>query len=173
MKLKYGQCVVATYDLQEKAEEALQILSDAGVPHEHVSLIAQQVKGAGAEAASLQMGDRTEAVAAKGAGIGGLVGLLLGAPLLAIPGVGLVLAAGPIAMGLTGALVGGFLGAMQGWGVEPDHIDAYEERVRAGKTLVIVTGAPRDVAQAVRLLQTTDALSVETHAESPSDDVEA
>jgi hypothetical protein len=76
-------------------------------------------------------------------------------------------------MGLTGALVGGFLGAMQGWGVEPDHIDAYEERVRAGKTLVIVTGAPRDVAQAVRLLQTTDALSVETHAESPSDDVEA
>ena len=169
----YGQSVVAVYESLSAAEGAMLVLKHSGVPAEQISLVAKQVKGSGPEEESLEMGDRAESDAAKGAGIGGLVGLLAGAPLLAIPGVGLILAAGPIATALTGAIVGGFLGSMQGWGVQSDRIEGYEAKVRAGEVLVIVTGPPRDVAQAVRLLQTTPATSVEMHAESPSDDVEA
>ena len=168
----YGQSVVAIYDSLAAAEGAMLVLKHSGVPSEQISLVAKQVKGSGPEEAALDMGDRAESDAATGAGIGGLVGLLAGAPLLAIPGVGLILAAGPIATALTGAIVGGFLGSMQGWGVQSDRVEDYEAKVRAGDVLVIVTGPPRDVAQAVRLLQTTPATSVETHAESPSDDVE-
>lgn len=172
MHERYGQCTVAVFNSLSAAEGALLVLKHSGVPVEQTSLISRQVKGSMPEEEALQMGDRAESDAAKGAGIGGLVGLLAGAPLLTIPGVGFILAAGPIATALTGAIVGGFLGSMQGWGVKPDRIESYEEKVRAGKVLVIVHGGPRDVAQAVRLLQTTPAESVETHAESPSDDVE-
>jgi hypothetical protein len=165
----YGQCVVAVYDSLSAAEGALMVLKHSGVPSEQVSLMAKQVKGSVPEEQALEMGDRAEKDATTGAGVGALVGLLAGAPLLAIPGVGPILAAGPIATALTGGIVGGFLGSMQGWGVQSDRAESYEDKVRAGKVLVIVHGEPRDVAQAVRLLQTTPATSVEMHAESPSD----
>lgn len=165
----YGQCAVAVFDSLTAAEGAMMVLKHSGVPEEQISLLAKQAKVDGSEEEALDMGDRAESDAAKGAGVGALVGLLVGAPLLAIPGVGPILAAGPIATALTGGVVGGFLGSIQGWGVKSDRIEGYEAKVRAGKVLVIVSGPPRDVAQAIRLLQTTPAASVEQHAESPSD----
>jgi hypothetical protein len=123
-------------------------------------------------AEALQFGDEAETNAAKGAGLGGLLGLLLSSPLLTISGLGAALIAGPVAMGLTGAIVGGFLGVMSGWGVHSDHIAEYERQASSGKLLVIANGTPAQVADAQEALQQTAAEEVRLHAETSADAVD-
>jgi len=80
--------------------------------------------------------------AVTGGTIGGLGGLLLGLGALAIPGVGPIVAAGPIAAAITGALAGGAVGGLAGalidYGVPEVEAKEYEERINAGDILVLV-----------------------------------
>lgn len=156
-------CVVAIYRSLDSAKEALRALDIAGIPRERVSMVTHSVDQQIPAEEALQTGDQAESNAAAAAGVGSAVGLLLGAPLLAIPGIGPVLWAGPIAMSLTGALVGGFLGAMSGWGVHADHIRQYEQEVKDGNMLVVVNSDPQVVARAKNILDETDARSVHLH----------
>ncbi len=79
-----------------------------------------------------------------GAGTGGLVGgalgLLAGIGLLAIPGVGPFIAAGPIMAALSGiaagAAVGGITGALIGMGIPEIQAKRYEGKVRGGNILI-------------------------------------
>ena len=87
--------------------------------------------------------DRTEG-AATGAGIGGTVGgvagLLAGLGMLAIPGLGPVVAAGWLvstaALAVAGGAAGGLIGSLTQHGVDEDDANAYAEGVRRGGTLV-------------------------------------
>src|SRR5690606_26745433 len=67
-----------------------------------------------------QLGSDVAAGMATGGVMGGLGGVLLGLGALAIPGIGPIVAAGPIVAGLTGAgigaAVGGLVGALVNWG---------------------------------------------------------
>jgi hypothetical protein len=166
------QCVVAVYDSFAKAKMGVQKLEATGYPTNQISLVTRSLTDQVPEREELQYGDETEKSAATGAGLGGLVGLLLGTPLLTIPGIGAMLIAGPIAMGLAGALVGGFLGAMGGWGVHTDHVRGYEQQVAEGKLLVIAHGDPLQVAKAEELLTATEASEVHLHAETSADTVD-
>ena len=170
----FHECVVAVYKSLDEAKAAVQKLEEAHFRHDQVSLVTHSVRGQieGDDERTLQFGDNSERNAVKGAGIGGLFGLLLGAPLLAIPGLGAVLLAGPLAAGITGAIVGGFLGSMSGWGVHPNHIREYEQRVRAGAILVVVNGTPQEIAEAQRLLQDTHAEEVVLHAQASDETAE-
>jgi hypothetical protein len=167
-----AQCVVALYESFDEAKAAIRALEEADYPRGQVSFVTHSVKNEVPKEDALQYGDKTERNAAKGAGVGGLLGLLLGSPLLAVSGVGAVLIAGPIATGLAGAIVGGFLGAMSGWGVHVDHVRRYEKEVAAGSLLVVAQGDPQQVAQAERILQQTDAQEVHLHAETSADSVD-
>jgi hypothetical protein len=166
------QCVAAVYWSFDDAKRAMIALERANFPLEKVSLVTHSVKGQVSDEGALQFGDQTERKAVKGAGVGGLVGALLGAPLLAVPGVGPLLLAGPIATGLTGAIVGGFLGSMIGWGVHDDHVREYEAKVRDGAVLVVVNGDPKHVAAAKRVLDDTAPAELRVHAETSEDDIE-
>lgn len=166
------ECVVGIYDRFDKAKDAVQALEDAEYPAERVSLVTQPVDKAVDENEPLQYGDKTERNAATGAGMGGLIGALLGTPLVAIGGVGTLLLAGPIATGIAGAIVGGFLGAMSGWGVHEDNIQRYEQQVADGSLLVIANGDPLQVAEAQQILRQTEAIEVHRHAETSADAVE-
>ena len=168
----YHECVVAVYDSLDKAKMAVQILEDAHFPHEQISLVTHSVKRQVDDESTMQLGDKAERNAIKGAGFGGLFGLLLGAPLLLIPGLGPVLLAGPLAASMTGAIVGGFLGSMSGWGVHPDRVREYEQRVREGSILVVVNGSPQEVADAQRLLQETHAEEVFLHSQASDETAE-
>ena len=84
--------------------------------------------------------------AATGAGVGGLLGgtlgWLAGIGTLAIPGVGPLIAAGPI-MGLlsgaaAGAATGGLVGALVGYGMPELEAKQYEGKVRGGNILLSV-----------------------------------
>jgi uncharacterized protein (TIGR02271 family) len=74
--------------------------------------------------------------------LGGLGGLLVGLGALAIPGIGPVLAAGPLVSALAGAGIGaatgGLLGALVNAGIPEEHAGYYAEGVRRGGTLVTV-----------------------------------
>lgn len=76
----------------------------------------------------------------EGAGAGGLIGaiagLTLGASLVAIPGIGPLLAAGPITAVLTGAAIGTVSGALIDWGIPEEQSQYYEYAIREGKILV-------------------------------------
>ncbi|MET0970804.1 MAG: hypothetical protein ABWY18_16520, partial [Tardiphaga sp.] len=87
--------------------------------------------------------DRAEAAgtgAGIGAGLGGAAGLLAGLGLLAIPGLGPVVAAGWLAAtavgAAAGAATGGVVGALTEAGVSKDDAPLYAEGVRRGGTLV-------------------------------------
>ncbi|SFJ78997.1 Heat induced stress protein YflT [Halobacillus dabanensis] len=80
--------------------------------------------------------------AVSGGALGGIGGLVTGLGLLAIPGIGQIAAAGPIAASLTGAGVGagggGIVGALVGAGMPERDARQYEDHLKAGKIIVIV-----------------------------------
>jgi hypothetical protein len=85
-----------------------------------------------------------ETGAGVGTAVGGAAGLLAGLGLLAIPGVGPVVAAGWLvatAVGaVAGAATGGLIGGLTGAGVSEDDAHVYAEGVRRGGSLVADSG---------------------------------
>lgn len=168
-------CVVAVYDSASQATAAVKSLEQAHYPHDQISLVTRRGPNGGApvEAESVQLGDRAENQAAKGAGLGGVIGALLAVPIVvATGGAGAILLAGPVAMGLTGGVVGGLIGAMKGWGIHEDRLREYEALVREGAALVIASGDPEQLARADKLLQETDVREVTLHAKDSGDEVD-
>src|SRR5262245_58387219 len=128
------------YDSYGQAREAVRALEDGGVPSDDISLVANKY-------VSREHADVDEVSdAAKGAGIGGALGgtagLLAGLGLLAIPGLGPVVAAGWLAStavgAAAGAATGGVVGALIDAGEKREHAHVYSEAVRRGGTLVSV-----------------------------------
>jgi hypothetical protein len=84
------------------------------------------------------------AVAGVGAGgvVGGTLGLLAGIGALAIPGVGPLIAAGPLMAALSGAAagaaVGGIAGGLIGLGIPEIEARAYEGKINGGNLLIAV-----------------------------------
>ncbi len=80
--------------------------------------------------------------ALSGGALGGIGGLIAGLGLLAIPGIGQIAAAGPIAAALTGAGIGagggGIVGALVGAGMPERDAKQYENHLKEGKIIVIV-----------------------------------
>jgi hypothetical protein len=136
------------YDNYADAQRAVTRLEAAGVPHSDLSIVANNSDnwyGADKKVDRDRDGtdDRAEGAATGagiGAGIGGVAGLLAGLGLLAIPGLGPVVAAGWLAstaLGATaGAATGGMVGAMTQAGVSEEEAPLYAEGVRRGGTLV-------------------------------------
>ena len=86
--------------------------------------------------------------------IGGALGWLAGIGMIAIPGIGPLLAAGPIVAAITGAgvgsAVGGIAGALIGLGVPELEARRYEEEVKRGRILVSVRCDSVGVAHTAR-----------------------
>jgi hypothetical protein len=79
-----SQHIVSLYDNHEQAVEAVKLLKIAGFNEKHISLLGKTDVGD-----DVQIKDAK--IAAKGVGIGALVGVLAGIGLTAIPGVGIFL----------------------------------------------------------------------------------
>jgi hypothetical protein len=138
--------VVAVYDTEERARDAIEALIDAGFERDDISLATRtEEEGVHVEEAE-EGGEEAAEGAAAGAGlgvvVGGLTGLAIGLSAIAVPGLGAVAAAGPLAGlisgGLTGAVAGGVIGALVELGVSEEEAEVYAEAVRRGSTLVAV-----------------------------------
>ena len=128
------------YDTHGQARQAVSDLNAAGVSDAKISLVAN--KHVSAEYDDLDDYSETATGAGLGAAVGGAGGLLAGLGIIAIPGVGPVVAAGWLAATLVGALAGaatgGVVGALVDAGVSEEDADVYSEAIRRGGTLVTV-----------------------------------
>jgi hypothetical protein len=106
-----------------------------------------------------------------GMGVGGTLGLLAGIGALAIPGVGPLIAAGPIMGALSGAAVGGatggLIGALVGLGIPELEAKQYEGKVRAGNILISVhTESSEERSRAKQALEDAGATDVSSTGEA-------
>ena len=145
---------VGVFKRQEDVEHVIRSLKDNDFDMNRVSLLARNVDHVeGSE--ELEKTEGNEAKEGAGAGattgtvLGGVTGFLIGVGVLAIPGIGPVLAAGAeiSALGSTlagagvGAATGGIVGALVGMGIPEERAKVYENRVKAGDYLMIVSGS--------------------------------
>lgn len=152
--------VVALYDDFSTASEVVRELTDRGFRRDDISLMASDARGEygrylGADRETMEGEEVSGAATGAGVGagigavVGGLGGILVGLGALVIPGVGPILAAGPLAAALSGlagagmgavagGVAGGLIGALVDLGVPEDQAHYYAEGVRRGGTLVTV-----------------------------------
>lgn len=141
MREKY---VIGYYDTEQEAVHAIEKLKRAGYRDEDISVISKNQQDVDhiTEETDTKAPEGAATGAATGGVLGGLGGVLAGLGTLAIPGIGPVIAAGPIVAGLTGAAagagLGGLAGALIGMGIPEDEAHQYSEYVNQGKILVLV-----------------------------------
>jgi hypothetical protein len=137
------QTITGLFDHYDDARRAVQDLEAAGVALRDVSIVGHDQRDAAGNVAAPAAEDAGTG-AGIGAAVGGVGGLLAGLGLLAIPGIGPVVAAGWLAAtaagaaggALVGAAAGGLVGALTHAGVPESDAHVYAEGVRRGGTLV-------------------------------------
>jgi hypothetical protein len=182
------------YDDYETAARVVDELERAGIPNADISIIANNAEGwydrdrSGATRSTTAsttgsttrridrdadgVDDRAEGAAAGagiGATLGGVAGLLAGLGLMAIPGLGPVVAAGWLAstaaVAAAGGAAGGLIGALAQSGIGEDDAHAYAEGVRRGGTLVMARVPDTDRAR-VEAIMDRAAVDIGNRAET-------
>lgn len=142
--------IVGVFATEDEAVRAIGELQRRGVPTETISILSKDKRDV--EAVTDETGTKAPegvaAGAATGGVLGGMAGLLAGVGALAIPGIGPIIAAGPIAATLAGAAVGagagGLVGGLIGLGIPEDEAKEYESYVNEGRILVLVDAGQRN-----------------------------
>jgi hypothetical protein len=151
--------VTGLFDTYSDAEAAVTNLEAAGIGSNDISIVSHNGDSRYKDDNNVAAGAETGA--GIGAGVGGAGGLLAGLGLLAIPGVGPVVAAGWLAATAVGAVAGavvggatgGIVGALTESGVSESDAHVYAEGVRRGGTLVTVRVDETRQAEAEAILK--------------------
>jgi len=164
--------VVAVYDTHKEAEEAVGELQRSGFDMQKLSIVGKDYHTEEDVVGYYNTGDRMKAWGNSGAFWGGLWGLMFGSGFFLIPGIGPLLAAGPlvgwIVGGLEGAVVVGGLSALGAGlfsiGIPKDSIIEYETQIKAGKFVVIAHGSPDELSKTKGTLAGTKHQGMKEHA---------
>ncbi|MDQ4076515.1 MAG: hypothetical protein M3220_09750 [Chloroflexota bacterium] len=160
--------VTGLFDTRAQAEEAIDALHERGIEADDISVIMR-----GRHGAEERRDDHDDDVsAAEGAGIGavegGVIGLLAGLGALTIPGIGPIVAVGPLVGALTGIIAGGATGglvaALIDSGVEEADAEAYRDGLERGAVLLTVRTDEADAAE-VRAVMDQYSRPLEEHRE--------
>jgi len=165
--------VVGTYDNIQTAYAVANDLISAGYSRNDISVVASDPKSEYAPYLDANYVDTSDDVA-KGAGlgaaIGGLGGLLVGLGALAIPGVGPVIAAGPLLATLTGAgvgaVTGGIVGALVDMGIPDEEAHIYSEGLRRGHILVIAQVPDASANAVTRMMERPGLIDIHRQADT-------
>ncbi len=169
--------VTRLFDTYEHAVGAVTDLEASGVAHNAISLVANNTDircvGNPSEVAEAEPADAVADGAGTGASVGtvlgGGAGLLAGVGMLAIPGIGPVVAAGWLvatALGAgVGAASGGLIGSLVGAGVAETDAHAYAEGVRRGGALVTVRPEDSQDAMVEAILAKHATVDISTRAD--------
>ena len=188
-----ARTVVAIYDDVQAANIAVRDLVENGFPRDIISLVTndtQNLSVSGGAAALAQpvavvkpinekVQDESGSGAGVGAGIGaaigGVGGLLVGLGALTIPGLGPVLAAGPIAVALStlmgagvgaaaGGMTGGLLGALIGLGIPEEEAEFLVQGVQRGAVLLTAQVQDQRADEIVSILDRHHPTDIHQHA---------
>jgi hypothetical protein len=136
--------VFGIYSSGDHAERAVDTLLNAGFTNQDISVLLPDTRSTRefAHVKETKAPEGTATGVTAGGVIGGALGVLAGVGVLAIPGLGPFIAAGPIMAGLAGlgvgGAVGGLVGALVGMGIPEYEAKRYEGRVKNGGTLLSV-----------------------------------
>jgi hypothetical protein len=134
-------------------------LLNAGIPKEAISVLAPDTTAEAARYFSPSSTTHSEAEPDIGtrAALGGLGGLLIGAAVLTLPGLGLLFAAGPLATLIAGAVAGtatgSLISALNGMGIPEYEAQAYKAGIREGHSHVLVRTEATNVERVADLMR--------------------
>jgi len=156
--------VFGIYTTRRSVENAVDSLKVDGFRNTDISVLLPENEGTKdfAHEKQTKAPEGAATGAATGGAVGGTLGLLAGIGALAIPGVGPLIAAGPIVGALAGlgagGAVGGLVGALVGMGIPEYEAKRYEGRVKDGGVLLSVHCDTADeITRAKDLLKRTGA----------------
>jgi len=182
-----GDCmsktVVGVFGSKERAERAIDELKNFGIRRDEISVVTRdeareherhrgeggqtQTRSGGAGSDDLvdinYGGQDVGSGVTWGGGLGGLAGILAGAGALAVPGIGPVLAAGPLAAVLSGAVTGGIAGGLLDYGVPEERGQEYERRIREGDVLAVVRTGDDRADRVADIMRRNGGEDVEVH----------
>ncbi len=166
--------VVAIFDDYRHANDAVQELIDNNFARDQISYVASDASGDYRKELGLREDIDTSGAgvgAGIGATVGGIGGILVGLGALLIPGIGPIVAAGPLAAALgglagagAGALAGGVLGALADLGIPNETGEYYAEGIRRGGTLVTIKVEDYQADQAVAILNRHNPINLRERA---------
>lgn len=148
-----AQSIVSMFKYHKDVEEAVKELDHLGYNTKEMSVVMKDIEEKKRmDNMGVQVSEGAASGVVTGGILGGVAGLLVGLGTLTIPGLGPLLAAGPLAtaLGLTGtaattttgalagAVAGGIAGALISLGFPPEEAKRYEEEIKAGGILLMV-----------------------------------
>ena len=174
---------VAVFDNLAQAQQALDTLNSKGIPKEQATIVAHELESKQELHGLVSGTDQNVQVGFGGAVTGAAIGLVLG--LIVIGGAALtpygkqfgiaILAGGIMGFVIAGVVFGALIGSMMGRGRKLQRIQPYDEKVRAGKSLVIAHGSHDQMTKAESILRAAGAseAKVHHHVLAPTDTTEA
>ena len=168
--------ITRLFDTHSDAENAVRALEARGVPSSDISIVANNSSGAhgsGTDATGVNDDGDVNRGVSTGALVGGAGGLLAGLGLLAIPGLGPIVAAGWLlstAAGagigaLGGGVTGGIVGALKNAGHTENDANVYSEGVRRGATMLTARIPDSMSDEAVKLLDSHNGVDAATRGQ--------
>ncbi len=166
------QVIIGMFESFAVAHKAVAQLKSAGIKPDDLSIVANNADDA------YKLTDDTVAEVEYGAGtgaaVGGVGGLLAGLGLMAIPGVGPVVAAGWLvatlagaaAGAIAGAAVGGLVGAFTQAGISNEEAEVLAEHVRRGGAVICVRADDEHASNVRSILQRHASIDLATRRSS-------
>ena len=168
--------VFGIYRTVAQAEAAVDRLLHAGFSQDSISVLLPDEKSSRdfAHEKNTKAPEGTATGVTAGGVIGGTLGLLAGIGALAIPGVGPLIAAGPIMGALAGlgvgGTVGGIIGALVGMGIPEYEAKRYEGRIKEGGVLLSAhCDTSEQVSRAKDILKASGAEDISSTGEASAD----
>jgi hypothetical protein len=165
--------VFGLYKTKAGAESAVDDLITAGFSSGNISVLLPDSQGSRelAHEKNTKAPEGTTVGVTAGGAVGGALGLLIGIGVLAIPGLGPFIAAGPIMAALAGVgaggAVGGVIGALIGMGIPEYEAKRYEGRIKDGGILLSAhCDTSAEITRAKNILKATGADDISSTGES-------
>jgi uncharacterized membrane protein len=163
--------VIALFDQHTQAEKAVKELQESGFDMKSLSIVGKDYHTDEHVVGYYTTGDRMKYWGKNGAFWGGIWGMLFGSAFFMIPGIGPLVAAGPIVAwivaGLEGAAVVGGLSALGAGlysiGIPKKSILQYESSLKAGKFMLVAHGTPDEVTRGKEILSSLGASETQLH----------
>ena len=164
--------VVAVYGTHEEAAEAVKQLQRGGIDMQTLSIVGKDTHTDEHAVGYYNAGDRMKYWGKTGAFWGGLWGMLFGSAFFFIPGIGPLLAAGPLVAWVIGALegavvIGGLsvVGAgLVSIGIPKDSVVQYELALKTDQYLLVIRDTASEVAKARTIIETTNPIHSTLHS---------
>jgi len=163
--------VVAIYHTHTEADRAVKELQRGGVDMHKLSIVGKGYHTDEHAVGYYNTGDRMKYWGKVGAFWGGFWGLLFGSAFFMIPGLGPILAAGPVVAWIVGALesaavvggVGAIGAGLYSIGIPKDSVMKYEAALKTDQFLLIVHGTAAEVATAKDIIESTHPAQCSSH----------